>query len=240
VAQKTRKTPVKRKRPTTRNTRKRKKQPIAPRTYGWGIFVLSIVAFVFALFDFGWIGRQLSDLSEYLFGGWGALTYLMIAILLWIVLKPMKPMERAGLLSMTASFLLFGDLLWGDERGGVNGALYGLNQYLFSDFGLIFLGIVCFILGVSLYVPTIWGTIYHRLEESVMAVKKEWQSRPKTEKKQDNSSCTRSSGVSSYILISSTTTRFSFSSSVSSSTESNNMSVKTSSAMTACSSSVFT
>jgi S-DNA-T family DNA segregation ATPase FtsK/SpoIIIE len=186
VAQKTRKTPVKRKRPTTRNTRKRKKQPIAPRTYGWGIFVLSIVAFVFALFDFGWIGRQLSDLSEYLFGGWGALTYLMIAILLWIVLKPMKPMERAGLLSMTASFLLFGDLLWGDERGGVNGALYGLNQYLFSDFGLIFLGIVCFILGVSLYVPTIWGTIYHRLEESVMAVKKEWQSRPKTEKKQDN------------------------------------------------------
>lgn len=186
MAQKTRKTPVKRKRPATRNTRKRKKQPIAPRTYGWGIFVLSIVAFVFSLFDFGWIGRQLSDLSEYLFGGWGALTYLMVAILLWIVLKSMKPMERAGLLSMTASFLLFGDLLWGNERGGVNGVLYGLNQYLFSDFGLIFLGIVCFILGVSLYVPTIWGTIYHRLEESLMAVKKEWQSRPKTEKKQDN------------------------------------------------------
>nr|WP_251025581.1 MULTISPECIES: DNA translocase FtsK [unclassified Exiguobacterium] len=182
VAQKTRKTPVKRKRPATRNTRNRKKQPIAPRTYGWGIFVLAIVAFVFALFDLGWIGQQLSDLSVYLFGGWGALTYLMMAVLLWIVLTPMKPMRRAGLFAMLASFLLFGDLLWGEARGGINGTLYNLNQYLFSDFGIVFLGIVCFLVGVSLYAPTIWGTLYHRMQESVTAVRKEWQARPKVEK----------------------------------------------------------
>ncbi|MET2870661.1 MULTISPECIES: DNA translocase FtsK [Exiguobacterium] len=182
MAQKTRKTPVKRKRPATRNTRNRKKQPIAPRTYGWGIFVLAIVAFVFALFDLGWIGQQLSDLSVYLFGGWGALTYLMMAVLLWIVLTPMKPMRRAGLFAMLASFLLFGDLLWGEARGGINGTLYNLNQYLFSDFGIVFLGIVCFLVGVSLYAPTIWGTLYHRMQESVTAVRKEWQARPKVEK----------------------------------------------------------
>ena len=170
MAQKTRKTPVKRKRPATRNTRNRKKQPIAPRTYGWGIFVLAIVAFVFALFDLGWIGKQLSDLSVYLFGGWGALTYLMMAVLLWIVLTPMKPMRRAGLFSMLASFLLFGDLLWGEARGGINGTFYNLNQYLFSDFGIVFLGIVCFLVGVSLYAPTIWGTLYHRMQEFVTAV----------------------------------------------------------------------
>ncbi|MGA9468752.1 MAG: DNA translocase FtsK [Exiguobacterium marinum] len=184
MAQKTRKTPVKRKRPATRNTRKRKKQPIAPRTYGWGMFVLSIVAFVFAFFNLGWIGQQLSELSEYIFGGWGALTYLMVAVILWVVLNSMRPMERAGLLNMTASLLLFGDLLWGEERGRVNGALYDLNQYLFSDFGLVFLGVVFFVVGVSLYVPTVWGKLYHRMSESVAAVKKEWQARPKTEKKQ--------------------------------------------------------
>lgn len=186
MAQKTRKTPVKRrKRPAARNTRNRKKQPIAPRTYGWGIFVLAIVAFVFALFDLGWIGQQLSDLSVYLFGGWGALTYLMMAVLLWIVLTPMKPMRRAGLFAILASFLLFGDLLWGEARGGINGTFYNLNQYLFSDFGIVFLGIVCFLVGVSLYAPTIWGTLYHRMEESVTAVRKEWQARPKVEKQQE-------------------------------------------------------
>ncbi|MBR2681087.1 MAG: DNA translocase FtsK, partial [Exiguobacterium sp.] len=185
MAQKTRKTPVKRERPATRNTRNRKKQPIAPRTYGWVIFVLAIVAFVFALFDLGWIGKQLSDLSVYLFGGWGALTYLMMAVLLWIVLTPMKPMRRAGLFAMLASFLLFGDLLWGEARGGINGTFYNLNQYLFSDFGIVFLGIVCFLVGVSLYAPTIWGTLYHRMQESVTAVRKEWQARPKVEKQQE-------------------------------------------------------
>lgn len=185
MAQKTRKTPVKRKRPATRNTRNRKKQPIAPRTYGWVIFVLAIVAFVFALFDLGWIGKQLSDLSVYLFGGWGALTYLIMAVLLWIVLIPMKPMRRAGLLLMLASFLLFGDLLWGETRGSINGTFYNLNQYLFSAFGIAFLGIVCFLVGVSLYAPTIWGTLYHRMQESVTAVRKEWQARPKTEKQQE-------------------------------------------------------
>nr|WP_240542645.1 DNA translocase FtsK [Exiguobacterium qingdaonense] len=183
VAQKSSKTPVKRKRPATRNTRKRRKQSIAPRTYGWGIFVLAIVAFVFSLFDLGWVGQQLSNLAEYIFGGWGALTYLMVALLSWIILQPMKPIERTGLLSMTFSFLLFGDLLWGEERGGINGVLYDLNQYLLSDFGIIFLGIVCFLVGVSLYVPTIWGTMYHRMNESFVAVRKEWQARPKGEKK---------------------------------------------------------
>ncbi|WP_215141539.1 DNA translocase FtsK [Exiguobacterium qingdaonense] len=183
MAQKSSKTPVKRKRPATRNTRKRRKQSIAPRTYGWGIFVLAIVAFVFSLFDLGWVGQQLSNLAEYIFGGWGALTYLMVALLSWIILQPMKPIERTGLLSMTFSFLLFGDLLWGEERGGINGVLYDLNQYLLSDFGIIFLGIVCFLVGVSLYVPTIWGTMYHRMNESFVAVRKEWQARPKGEKK---------------------------------------------------------
>ncbi|WP_215113498.1 DNA translocase FtsK [Exiguobacterium sp. s63] len=187
MAQKTRKTPVKRKRPATRNTRKRKSQPIAPRTYGWGLFILAIVAFVFASFDLGWIGQQLSILSDYIFGGWGALTYLMTAILLWIFLNPMRPMQRAGLLAMFISFLLFGDLLWGEERGGINGAIYELNQYLFSDFGIIFVGVVCLIVGVSLYIPTIWGTLYKRMQESVIAIKNEWQSRPKSEKKDTTS-----------------------------------------------------
>ena len=201
MAQKTRKTPVKRKRPATRNTRKRKTQPIAPRTYGWGIFVLAIVAFVFALFDLGWIGRQLSDLTEYLFGGWGSLAYLMAAFLIWVTLNPMRAMQRAGLLSLTASFLLFGDLLWGEERGGINGALYNLNQYLFSDFGLIFLGIVCLILGISLYVPTIWGTLYHRIQESMVALKKEWSSRPKVEKQKETNRTRKASPKSKPVEV---------------------------------------
>ena len=201
MAQKTRKTPVKRKRPATRNTRKRNTQPIAPRTYGWGIFVLAIVAFVFALFDLGWIGRQLSDLNEYLFGGWGSLAYLMAAFLIWVTLNPMRAMQRAGLLSLTASFLLFGDLLWGEERGGINGALYNLNQYLFSDFGLIFLGIVCLILGISLYVPTIWGTLYHRIQESMVALKKEWSSRPKVEKQKETNRTRKASPKSKPVEV---------------------------------------
>ncbi|WP_396129618.1 hypothetical protein [Exiguobacterium mexicanum] len=68
MAQKTRKTPVKRKRPATRRA---KKKPIPMRTYGWIAFVLSITAFIFSLFDFGWVGNQTSLLATTLLGAGG-------------------------------------------------------------------------------------------------------------------------------------------------------------------------
>jgi len=174
VAQKTRKTPVKRKRPTTRRA---KKQPIPLRTYGWIAFVLSITAFIFSLFDFGWVGNQTSLLATTLFGGWGALTYLAIAFTLLVFLNEFRPMQRTGILLLFTSFLMFGDLVWGAERGAVNGALYRLNQYLLSDFGIVFLGALSMIVGISLLSPTIWRTIGSRLLETGTAIKQEWHDR---------------------------------------------------------------
>ncbi|XCA82337.1 DNA translocase FtsK [Exiguobacterium mexicanum] len=174
MAQKTRKTPVKRKRPTTRRA---KKQPIPLRTYGWIAFVLSITAFIFSLFDFGWVGNQTSLLATTLFGGWGALTYLAIAFMLLVFLNEFRPMQRTGILLLFTSFLMFGDLVWGAERGEVNGALYRLNQYLLSDFGIVFLGALCMIVGISLLSPTIWRTMGSRLLETGTAIKQEWHDR---------------------------------------------------------------
>lgn len=175
MAQKTRKTPVKRKRPTTR--RRTKKQPIPLRTYGWVMFVLSLTAFIFSLFDFGWIGEQTSLFAVTLFGGWGAFTYLLVAVTLLVFLNEFRPIQRAGILFLIASFLINGDLVWGAERGMINGALYQLNQYLLSDFGIIFLGILCLIVGISLLSPTIWRTIGARLLETGAAIKQEWRER---------------------------------------------------------------
>ncbi|WP_214763896.1 DNA translocase FtsK [Exiguobacterium sp. s141] len=174
MAQKSRKTPAKRKRPTTRRA---KKQPIPLRTYGWVMFVMSITAFIFSLFDFGWVGNQTSLLATTLFGGWGALTYLAIAFTLLVFLNEFRPMQRTGIQFLFVSFLMFGDLVWGAERGTINGALYQLNQYLLSDFGIIFLGVLCMIIGISLLSPTIWRTIGSRLLETGMAIKQEWHDR---------------------------------------------------------------
>ncbi|TCI23158.1 DNA translocase FtsK [Exiguobacterium sp. SL-9] len=174
MAQKTRKTPVKRKRPTTRRT---KNQPIPLHTYGWIAFVLSITAFIFSLFDFGWVGNQTSLLATTLFGGWGAVTYLAIAFTLLVFLNKFRPMQRTGMLLLFVSFLMFGDLVWGAERGAVNGALYRLNQYLLSDFGIIFLGALSMIVGISLLSPTIWRTLGARLLETGTAIKQEWNDR---------------------------------------------------------------
>ncbi|TCI37305.1 DNA translocase FtsK [Exiguobacterium sp. SH4S7] len=179
MAQKTRKTPVKRKpRPTTRN--RKRKQPIPLRTYGWAGFILSMIAFIFSLFEFGWVGTQTATFATTLFGGWGALTYLIVAFILLVFLNDFRPIQRAGIFLLFVSFLLFGDMVWGTERGVVNGALYGLNQYLLSDFGIIFLGIISVVVGVSLLSPAIWRTIGNRLLESFVAIKQEWRDRERT------------------------------------------------------------
>jgi len=86
-------------------------------------------------------------------------------------------MQRTGILLLFTSFLMFGDLVWGAERGEVNGALYRLNQYLLSDFGIVFLGALCMIVGISLLSPTIWRTMGSRLLETGTAIKQEWHDR---------------------------------------------------------------
>ncbi|MCT4793983.1 DNA translocase FtsK [Exiguobacterium alkaliphilum] len=180
VAQKSRKTPPKRKRPAPRA---RKKQPIPWRTYGWGAFVLAMTAFIFSLFEFGWVGARTSLLAATLFGGWGALTYLAIGFTLLIGLSDWRPSQRAGIFLLFLAFLLFGDLVWGAERGAINGALYELNHYLLSDFGIIFLGIICLVVGISLLSPSIWYSVGRRLLESGQAIKQEWQERERPERK---------------------------------------------------------
>ncbi|TCI27561.1 DNA translocase FtsK [Exiguobacterium sp. SH5S4] len=139
-----------------------------------------MIAFIFSLFEFGWVGTQTATFATTLFGGWGALTYLIVAFILLVFLNDFRPIQRAGIFLLFVSFLLFGDMVWGTERGVVNGALYGLNQYLLSDFGIIFLGIISLVVGVSLLSPAIWRTIGNRLLESFVAVKQEWRDRERT------------------------------------------------------------
>lgn len=182
MAQKTRKTPTKRKRTTTRAKRRPKKQSISIRTYGWVSLILAVTAFVFSLFDFGWIGDNLSGLSDHLFGGWGALTYSVLAAGLLLTLVQVRPLQRVGYGLILIAFLLFGDLLWGEERGLINGKLYEWNQYLFSDSGIVFLGFVFLFVGISLCVPTIWRTIMNRLGETMLALQKEWGERRRQDK----------------------------------------------------------
>ncbi|MDX5323092.1 MAG: DNA translocase FtsK [Exiguobacterium sp.] len=180
VAPKSRKTPPKRKRPAPKA---RKKQPIPWRTYGWSAFVLAVTAFIFSLFEFGWVGTRTSMLAVTLFGGWGALTYLAIGFTLLIFLSDWRPSQRTGIFLLFLAFLLFGDLVWGAERGAINGALYDMNHYLLSDFGIIFLGIICLVVGISLLSPTIWRSAGQRLLESGRAIKQEWQERERPERK---------------------------------------------------------
>lgn len=180
VAPKTRKTTTtKRKRPATRT----RKQPVPWRTYGWVAFVLAMTAFIFSLFEFGLVGARTSSLAVTLFGGWGALTYLAIAFTLLIFLNDWRPGQRAGIMLLFIAFLLFGDLVWGAERGAINGSLYELNHYLLSDFGIVFLGIICLVVGISLLSPTVWRSVGRRLLESGQAIKQEWQERERPERK---------------------------------------------------------
>lgn len=142
-----------------------------------------MTAFIFSLFEFGWVGARTSLLAATLFGGWGALTYLAIGFTLLIGLSDWRPSQRAGIFLLFLAFLLFGDLVWGAERGAINGALYELNHYLLSDFGIIFLGIICLVVGISLLSPSIWYSVGRRLLESGQAIKQEWQERERPERK---------------------------------------------------------
>ncbi len=142
-----------------------------------------MTAFIFSLFEFGLVGARTSSLAVTLFGGWGALTYLAIAFTLLIFLNDWRPGQRAGIMLLFIAFLLFGDLVWGSERGAINGSLYELNHYLLSDFGIVFLGIICLVVGISLLSPTVWRSVGRRLLESGQAIKQEWQERERPERK---------------------------------------------------------
>ena len=181
MAQKTtRKTPASRKRTASKRPapkRRAKRQPIPIRTYGWSIVVLASMAFIFSVFSFGWVGTQLLMGARTLFGGWGAVVYLVLATATTLALSKLRPMPRAGLACIGFAILLFGDLLWGAPRGVVNDALYTLNRYLLSEVGIVFLGFVLLIIGISLCSPTIWRQLGNRLFETGLAIREEWQER---------------------------------------------------------------
>ncbi|WP_396129619.1 hypothetical protein [Exiguobacterium mexicanum] len=109
---------------------------------------------------------------------------MAIAFTLLVFLNEFRPMQRTGILLLFTSFLMFGDLVWGAERGAINGSLYQLNQYLLSDFGIIFLGALCMIVGISLLSPTIWRTMASRLLETGTAIKQEWHDRERVNRPQ--------------------------------------------------------
>lgn len=143
-----------------RATRKKMNHRANARIYGATAMIGLMLCFSFALFGFGWIGEHLRQVSEVLFGEWGAFTYVLFAapILIGLLFTQVKEQVAYGLIFVGSVLVL--DLWMGEPRGYINAFLFRQGAYLLSVWGIFFLALVLIVIGVSLQAPHVWGHLW--------------------------------------------------------------------------------
>lgn len=180
----TKRKPVRKKTPPRkRPAAKKKRQPIAYRTYATIIAIVSLLAFVLAFGEFGKVGQTLAGGGERLIGQFGSLLYGGIGMILLLLLSHASRPQKWAWSMLLIGSVVWIDLILGAPRGIVNGWLYQNAAYYISSTGAFLIGL--FFIGTAVHIlrPTFYGELWLGFRERIEEFRnRERTPRPRVEK----------------------------------------------------------
>ncbi|WP_026828052.1 DNA translocase FtsK [Exiguobacterium artemiae] len=182
----TKKGPVRKTPPRKRTTAKKRpptkkqRQPIQYRTYAAIIAVLSLLAYVLALGQFGRVGEVLAEFAKDQVGQFGSLLYGLIGGMLLLILSNQERLAKWAWSSLILGGLIWIDLLIGQPRGAMNAWLYQGSSYYISSFGAFMIGLFLIVTGIHLLQPTFFSELAFGIKERIQEFRqRERQTVPK-------------------------------------------------------------
>ncbi|MCK2156954.1 DNA translocase FtsK [Exiguobacterium sp. 17-1] len=182
----TKKGPVRKTPPRKRTTAKKRpptkkqRQPIQYRTYAAIIAVLSLLAYVLALGQFGRVGEVLAEFAKDQVGQFGSLLYGLIGGMLLLILSNQERLAKWAWSSLILGGLIWIDLLLGQPRGAMNAWLYQGSSYYISTFGAFMIGLFLIVTGIHLLQPTFFSELAVGIKERIQEFRqRERQTVPK-------------------------------------------------------------
>lgn len=163
-----RKTPSRKRIPAKkRPPAKKQRQPIQYRTYAAIIAVLSLLAYVLALGQFGRVGEVLAQFATDQVGQFGSLLYGLIGGMLLLILSNQERVAKWAWSSLILGGLIWIDLLLGQPRGAMNAWLYQGSSYYISSFGAFMIGLFLMVTGIHLLQPTFFSELAFGIKERI-------------------------------------------------------------------------
>ncbi|QNR21421.1 DNA translocase FtsK [Exiguobacterium sp. Helios] len=163
-----RKTPPRKRIPAKkRPPAKKQRQPIQYRTYAAIIAVLSLLAYVLALGQFGRVGEVLAQFATDQVGQFGSLLYGLIGGMLLLILSNQERVAKWAWSSLILGGLIWIDLLLGQPRGAMNAWLYQGSSYYISSFGAFMIGLFLMVTGIHLLQPTFFSELAFGIKERI-------------------------------------------------------------------------
>lgn len=163
-----RKTPPRKRTPAKkRPSAKKQRQPIQYRTYAAIIAVLSLLAYVLALGQFGRVGEVLAQFATDQVGQFGSLLYGLIGGMLLLFLSNQERVAKWAWSSLILGGLIWIDLLLGQPRGAMNAWLYQGSSYYISSFGAFMIGLFLMVTGIHLLQPTFFSELAFGIKERI-------------------------------------------------------------------------
>lgn len=163
-----RKTPPRKRTPAKkRPPAKKQRQPIQYRTYAAIIAVLSLLAYVLALGQFGRVGEVLAQFATDQVGQFGSLLYGLIGGMLLLILSNQERVAKWAWSSLILGGLIWIDLLLGQPRGAMNAWLYQGSSYYISSFGAFMIGLFLMVTGIHLLQPTFFSELAFGIKERI-------------------------------------------------------------------------
>jgi len=165
--------PVRKTSPQKRSTAKKRppakkqRQPIQYRTYAAIIAVLSLLAYVLALGQFGRVGEVLAEFAKDQVGQFGSLLYGLIGGMLLLILSNQERVAKWAWSSLILGGLIWIDLLLGQPRGAMNAWLYQGSSYYISSFGAFMIGLFLIVTGIHLLQPTFFSELAFGVKERI-------------------------------------------------------------------------
>ncbi|WP_393964466.1 DNA translocase FtsK [Exiguobacterium sp. S22-S28] len=163
-----RKTPARKRPPAKkRPSVKKQRQPIQYRTYAAIIAVLSLLAYILSLGQFGRVGEVLAQFAKDQVGQFGSLLYGLIGGVLLLLLSNQERVAKWAWSSLILGGLIWIDLLLGQPRGALNAWLYQGSSYYISSFGAFMIGLFLIMTGVHLLQPTFFSELLFGIKERI-------------------------------------------------------------------------
>ncbi|MGX8176286.1 DNA translocase FtsK [Exiguobacterium artemiae] len=163
-----RKTPARKRPPAKkRPSVKKQRQPIQYRTYAAIIAVLSLLAYILSLGQFGRVGEVLAQFAKDQVGQFGSLLYGLIGGVLLLLLSNQERVAKWAWSSLILGGLIWIDLLLGQPRGALNAWLYQGSFYYISSFGAFMIGLFLIMTGVHLLQPTFFSELLFGIKERI-------------------------------------------------------------------------
>lgn len=163
-----RKTPARKRPPAKkRPSVKKQRQPIQYRTYAAIIAVLSLLAYILSLGQFGRVGEVLAQFAKDQVGQFGSLLYGLIGGVLLLLLSNQERVAKWAWSCLILGGLIWIDLLLGQPRGALNAWLYQGSSYYISSFGAFMIGLFLIMTGVHLLQPTFFSELLFGIKERI-------------------------------------------------------------------------